>query len=129
MASKVKAQRISVENFSFPLIVTIGTPDPLPFDYAASFDSWLQPKGCTKPLFKVEAVDRVRPADDCRGGARRLRNSRVPHAGPSRPAARAPGSGPVRIQLGVGAASGQKQSIPIHQHGKCRAAPGANPSQ
>src|SRR5271166_42298 len=128
MASKVKAQRISVESFSFPLIVTIGTPDPLPFDYAASFDSWLQPKGCTKQLFKVEAAAPYGHGG-CRDIARRLRNSRVPHAGPSKPAARAPESGPVRIQLGVGAASGQKQSIPIHQHGKCRAAPGANPSQ
>jgi hypothetical protein len=67
MTSEVKAQKLSVEDFLFRLIVTIGTPDLCLLTTPRTFGSRLQRRGCTKQLIKVEAVGPLVQPDGCRG--------------------------------------------------------------
>jgi hypothetical protein len=67
MASEVKAQTVSGEDFFFRLIVTIGTPDLCLLTTPRAFGSWLQRRGGTKQLIKVQAVGPLVQPDGCRG--------------------------------------------------------------
>jgi hypothetical protein len=60
MASEVKAQTVSVEDYLFRLIATIGTPDLCLLTTPRAFGSRLQRRGCTKQLIKVEAASQFR---------------------------------------------------------------------
>jgi len=96
MASEVKAWTVPVEDFSLFFFVVI-EPLTTAFRLRRALVTWrLQRRGCTKQLIKVEA-GRPQGAGAAGRCARRLRKSRVLYAGPSKPSARAPWSGLVRL--------------------------------
>ena len=94
--------------FLFALVVTTGMPDPCLLTTPPGLSLAVAAPRLHQTAIQGPNRLALHPDRTAAGrAARRLRNSRVPHAGPSKPSARAPWGGPVRYQLDARAASGQ----------------------